>query len=152
MTNELMTQIALAVFRINGRLLARGDELVAPLALTSARWQMLGAIALAGQPQTVPQIAEAMGVTRQGAQKQLNLLLQEGQVAAAPNPRHLRSPLYALTAAGERAYAAAMKLNSVWMRRLAAGSKRDELAASLSVLNDLYRRLDAPVPAPGASK
>lgn len=36
-----ITQLTLAVFRLNGVLLHRGDQLVASLGLTSARWQML---------------------------------------------------------------------------------------------------------------
>jgi hypothetical protein len=55
---------------VNGQLLAAGDRLVEDLNLTSARWQMLGAIALADSPHTAPQLAARMGVSRQGAQKQ----------------------------------------------------------------------------------
>ncbi|MBU2805784.1 MarR family transcriptional regulator [Acidithiobacillus ferridurans] len=62
-----MTEIMLAVFRLQGRLLKKGDELVKPLNLTSAKWQVVGAVALAGKPLSAPQIAEAMGITRQGA-------------------------------------------------------------------------------------
>jgi len=40
----------------------------------------LGAIALAEEPQTAPQIAAAMGGTRQGVQKQLNLAVAEGLI------------------------------------------------------------------------
>ena len=69
-----ITQLTLTVFRLNGMLLHWGDQVVEPLGLTSARWQMLGALALASTPLTAPQVGEAMGVTRQGAQKQLNLL------------------------------------------------------------------------------
>ena len=56
-----LTDIILAVFRVNGRLLAKGDELVGPLNLTSARWQVLGAVALAVRPTSAPQIAEPWG-------------------------------------------------------------------------------------------
>ena len=40
-----VTQLILDVFRLNGRLLIAGDRLVGELGLTSARWQVLGAIA-----------------------------------------------------------------------------------------------------------
>ncbi|MGO3869749.1 MarR family transcriptional regulator [Alcaligenes faecalis] len=106
-----VTQLALTVFRLNGVLLHWGDQLVAPIGLTSARWQMLGAIALAGTPLTAPQIGEAMGVTRQGAQKQLNLLLEQGLVEAHQNPAHRRSPLYALTPHGLTLY---RKADATW--------------------------------------
>lgn len=99
-----VTQLTLTVFRLNGVLLHWGDQLVAPLGLTSARWQMLGALALANAPLTAPQVGEAMGVTRQGAQKQLNLLRAQGLVVALPNPAHRRSPHYALTPQGLALY------------------------------------------------
>ena len=49
----LVTSLFLEAFRFNGRLLAAGDQLVAGLGLTSARWQVLGAVALADRPQPV---------------------------------------------------------------------------------------------------
>src|SRR5262249_26231026 len=101
-----LTDVILLIFRVNGQLLAAGDRLVEHLRLTSARWQMLGAVALSSSPRTAPQLAAAMGVTRQGAQKQLNLLLEGGLVTAEPNPGHARSPFYVLTRKGESLYAA----------------------------------------------
>jgi DNA-binding MarR family transcriptional regulator len=111
-----VTQLALSVFRLNGELLQWGDQRVAPLGLTSARWQMLGAIALAGTSLTAPQVGEAMGVTRQGAQKQLNLLLEQGLVEAHSNPAHRRSPLYALTRQGLALY---RKAEATWTAQAA---------------------------------
>lgn len=111
-----VTQLALTVFRLNGVLLHWGDQLVAPIGLTSARWQMLGAIALADTPLTAPQVGEAMGVTRQGAQKQLNLLLEQGLVEAHQNPAHRRSPLYALTPQGLALY---RKADAIWTAQAA---------------------------------
>ncbi len=136
-----LTEIMLAVFRVNGRLLEQGDRLVAPLALTSARWQVLGAVALAGEPLSAPQIAEAMGVTRQGAQKQLNALEAAGMFARHPNPRHRRSPLYALTDLGQRTFTEAMALQQGWATRLSDGLQMQELQATLRLLDRLYERL-----------
>jgi hypothetical protein len=45
---ERLTGVILTLFQLNGALLDWGDVFVAPEALTSARWQMLGALALAG--------------------------------------------------------------------------------------------------------
>lgn len=78
-----ITELTLSVFRLNGALVDWGDYFSAPEELTSARWQMLGALTLAGQPLTAPQIANSMGVTRQGAQKQLNLLVDSGLIPCA---------------------------------------------------------------------
>ncbi len=148
---RVLTDIMLAVFRVHGRLLEKGDELVRPLRLTSARWQVLGAVALAGSPRSAPQIAVSMGMTRQGAQKQLNALVREGFFEQRPNPRHERSPLYALTALGLRAYAEAMALEVVWARALGQGLPLQDLKQTLRTLDTLYEGLDFPVPKKGSA-
>jgi DNA-binding MarR family transcriptional regulator len=114
---EALTHLTLAVFRLNGALLQWGDRLVEPLGLTSARWQMLGAIALSGDALTAPQIGEVMGVTRQGAQKQLHRLLEQGLIESQSNPAHSRSPLYALTPQGRELY---QQADALWAAHAAA--------------------------------
>lgn len=146
----ILTDIMLAVFRVNGRLLEKGDKLVEPLNLTSARWQVLGAVALAGKPLSAPQIAEAMGITRQGVQKQLNKLEEDGFFERRYNPRHERSSLYALTELGSRTFAKAMALEESWAIGLAAGLPSSDLRKTLRTLNALDERLGAPVPKNGA--
>lgn len=145
----VLTEIMLAVFRVNGRLLEKGDQMVGPLGLTSARWQVMGAVALAGKPLTAPQIADAMGITRQGAQKQLNKLDEDGFIEQLPNPRHERSPLYMLTMQGSRTMAGAMSLQDVWARGLAAGLSQQDLKKTLQTLDAIYTFLDNPVPVKG---
>lgn len=140
----------LAVFRVNGRLLEKGDQMVAPLALTSARWQVLGAVSLSGNALSAPQVAEAMGITRQGAQKQLNKLEEEGFLELIPNPRHERSPLYALTKRGSQTISATMSLQDTWASSLASSLSLQDLKNTLQTLNALYERLDSPVPTKGA--
>ena len=43
---EALTNLILDLFRLNSLLLTEGDRLVAGLGLTSARWQILGAIVI----------------------------------------------------------------------------------------------------------
>lgn len=83
---EMLSNVALSIFRLNGLFIEWGNEFCLPHGLTSARWQVMGAIALAAQPPSVPQIAACMGITRQGVQKQVNLLIEEGIVQRRPNP------------------------------------------------------------------
>jgi DNA-binding MarR family transcriptional regulator len=113
---QALTDLTLAVFRLNGVLLQWGDRLVEPLGLNSARWQMLGAIALADKPITAPQVGSAMGVTRQGAQKQLNLLLEQELVESHANPAHRRSPVYELTPLGRELY---LQAEALWAAQAA---------------------------------
>jgi DNA-binding MarR family transcriptional regulator len=146
----ILTDIMLTVFRVNGRLLEKGDQLVEPLNLTSARWQVLGAVALAGKPLSAPQIAEAMGVTRQGAQKQLNKLEDEGLCKQLLNPHHQRSPLYVATELGNRTISETMALQKIWANGLVAGLPLQDLKNTLQTLSAVYERLDSPVPKKGA--
>lgn len=134
---ERLTELVLSVFQLNGTLVEWGDGFSAPAGLSSARWQMLGAVALAGAPLTAPQIATRMGVTRQGAQKQLNTLMEARLVRASPNPGHKRSPLYTLTDAGQQAY---RSLDERWqqhVRKLATTFDATELATAARVLGAL---------------
>ena len=66
---DQLTDLIVETFRLNGRLLAAGDGLVADLGLTSARWQVLGAIAASPVPLPVASIARNMGLSRQGVQR-----------------------------------------------------------------------------------
>lgn len=142
---ETVTHILLMVFRMNGRLLDGGDTLVKSLGINSARWQVLGAVALAGKPLTVPQIAETMGITRQGAQKQLNKMVSDGFLVRQSNPHHERSPVHALTEKGQRTFDEAMDRERFWATRLAEDLTWDDLQHALDVLNRLYQRLGSPV-------
>jgi len=138
---QTLTDIMLAIFKINGKLLARGDILSAPLGLTSARWQALGAIALADLPRSVPQIADEMGMTRQGAQKQVNLLEAAGLVETMDNPRHKRSPLYRLTPVGQSTYGAINDLHTTWANALAETLDGSALQSTFECLVALDERL-----------
>lgn len=139
---ELLTSIILAVFRANGRLLSSGDALVGPLGLTSARWQVLGAVAMADTPLSAPQIAAVMGITRQGSQKQINLLVEEGLLEPQPNPTNKRSPLYALTKRGRNIYADLERIQARWANQLAKGLSAKDLVAAKHVLDLLAERLE----------
>lgn len=140
---DAVTEIVLSVFRLNALLLEHGDRLVKPLSLTSARWQVLGAIAMAGEPQTAPQIAATMGGTRQGVQKQLNLAVAEGLIESHANPWHRRSPLHALSAKGQAAYDQAMVLQRVWAKSLGQGLPLSELLRAKQVLAALEHHLSS---------
>ncbi len=136
-----VTRLTLTVFRLNGLLLHWGDRLVEPLGLTSARWQVLGAIALAGVPLTAPRIGEAMGVTRQGAQKQLNVLAEQGLVEARPNPAHRRSPHYILTPQGLALYRQAEALWAVQAADLAKLIPSSLASAATRTLESMLHQL-----------
>jgi len=97
-----LTDAILDLFRLNSRLAAAGDRLVGGLGLTTARWQVLGAIVYSDRPQPVAWLARDLGGNRQNVQRIVNDLSNEGLVAFAPNPHHRRAQLVVLTDKGGR--------------------------------------------------
>jgi DNA-binding MarR family transcriptional regulator len=140
---EAATQVILSTFRANGLLLAAGDVLSADEGLTSARWQVLGAIALAEHSLTVPQIARRMGLTRQSVHVTVKRLVDDGLLELAPNADHRRSQLVRFTEQGAAAYAAMDARQVAWVNRLADGIGRADLETTARVLDELCRRLEA---------
>jgi DNA-binding MarR family transcriptional regulator len=139
---DAATQVVLETFRVNGLLLAAGNRLAARESLTAARWQVLGAVALAGRPLTVPQIARRMGLTRQAVQASVNRLLVEALAEARGNLDHRRSPLIALTERGSQKYAAVDQRQARWINELSAGLKITDLATAARALRELGDRLE----------
>ena len=144
-----ITDLVLETFRLNGRLLAAGDALVGDLGLTSARWQVLGAIALSAVPLSVAQIARNMGLTRQAVQRLANEMQGDGLVRFAPNPHHQRAKLVVLTPEGIVSVAAAEQRQRPWARELTAGLSTERIAAALDVLTQLDLRLSKAASAAG---
>jgi len=140
---DAATAVVLEIFRVNGLVLADGNRLAVAEGLTAARWQVLGAVALAGRPLTVPQIARRMGLTRQAVQESVNRMLAEALVEARDNLDHRRSPLIGLTELGRRKYTAVDQRQSRWINELAAGLQITDLAAAARVLRDLGDRLES---------
>lgn len=118
-------------------LLEDGDALTGRWRLTSAKWKVLGAVALNQAPLTAPGIARAMGLTRQGAQKQLDALLADKLVMREPNSADARAPLYQLTAKGARIY---QEIRLAWQARseqLVRKLNKAELLAAANTLGTL---------------
>jgi DNA-binding MarR family transcriptional regulator len=118
---EALTSLMLDLFRLNSLLLTAGDRLVARLGLTSARWQILGAIVAAERSQPVAWLARSLGANRQNVQRIINDLRKEGLVAFEANPHHRRAQLVVLTDKGKRTLEAAMGLQAPWVNGLSDG-------------------------------
>ncbi|WP_246102344.1 MarR family winged helix-turn-helix transcriptional regulator [Methylobacterium terricola] len=140
---DAFSDLALAVFRLNGGLIEAGDALVQDLGLTSARWQVLGAIALAPAPLPVAHIARNMGLARQSVQRVVDDMQAEGLVRLEPNPHHRRAALVAMTPRGEAAYRQAIARKDLWADALTDGLSPDAIAAAVAVLRRLQERIEA---------
>ena len=138
---QALTTLIVDVFRLNGDLLAAGDALVGDLGLSSARWQVLGAIAFSPAPLPVAHLARNMGLTRQAVQRLADEMRAEGLVRLVLNPHHRRAMLVVMTNEGEAAYRAAMTRQASWAGALAAGLSPEEIGAASGLLRELQRRL-----------
>ncbi|MDI1281765.1 MarR family transcriptional regulator [Brevundimonas sp.] len=139
----VLSRLILTAFRANGALVEAGDALVRDIGLTSARWQVLGALAEQAAPRTVSQIARTMGLTRQSVQRVADDLRLAGLIDFLPNPDHARSKLMSMTLAGQSAYAEALRRQAPWVTGLAAGLSLEDVAAAIRVLSVIADRLDA---------
>jgi DNA-binding MarR family transcriptional regulator len=139
---DAITDLVLETFRLNGQLLVAGDALVGDIGLTSARWQVLGAMALFAAPLPVAHIARNMGLTRQAVQRLANEMQRDGFVRFEANPHHQRSKLVVLTPRGRAAYEAAMKRQRPWARTLADGLTVKQIETATAVLRAIRQHLD----------
>ena len=143
-SQELLSGVALKVFRLNGQLLGVADELARPAGLTAAWWQVLGAV-LPG-PLSVSGIAREMGITRQSVQRIADLLVDRGLAEYLPNPAHRRAKLLRPTAAG---YDAVRKIDpghAALAGRLAEHLGIEDFERALDALTRLSEALDAVAP------
>jgi DNA-binding MarR family transcriptional regulator len=139
---DAVSKVILDLFRLNNRLVTAGDRLVAGLGLTSARWQILGAIVHAERPQPVAWLARDLGANRQNVQRIVNDLQHEGLIAFAPNPHHRRAQLVILTDKGRQTYDDAMRLQAPWIDALSDGLRVEDIETTHRVMAALRHKLE----------
>lgn len=137
-----MTELILEVFRLNGQLLSAGDRLTKPIGLTSARWQVLGAVGLAGQPLTVPQIGRRMGISRQAVQRIANDLASLGFITFESNPDHARAKLVVPTSKGREALSDIEVMQIEWSNDLTKGMDATRLSKAVDVIREMRSRCE----------
>lgn len=141
-----MTQFILASFRLHGLLMAAGARLTHGVGLTSARWQVLSAVARSPEPKPVAWVARDMGLARQSVQRVVDDLEAAGLLSFEPNPYHKRAALMVITVQGRQAFEAMTALQVPWINGLAEGTKVREIETALHVLQGLCRKLQENTP------
>ncbi|MFO0773199.1 MAG: MarR family transcriptional regulator [Nitrospiraceae bacterium] len=136
------TRIIIESFHLHGALMTAGDRLGSPLGLTSARWQLLSALACRERPESVSHIARNVGRVRQSVQRVANELRAGGFITFEPNPHHQRAPLLTITPKGRKALKAITALQVPWVNDLAKGLSPTKLSATLDTLHELRLRLE----------
>lgn len=138
-----LTGLILETFKLNGRILAAGTALTAGTGLSSARWQVMGAIEIDQRPLTVAQIARSMGLSRQSVQRVADFLEEDGMIEYFDNPDHRRAKLLRFTAKGRSALHAVGRLQVLWVNELAKGLSKSEISSALRVMRAVRARLEA---------
>lgn len=138
----VFTDIVLEVFKLGGLLVSEGDRMGSEYGITSARWKVLGALSLAGEPQTVPQIARSMGLTRQAVQRLVDAMHKDELLLFHENPDHKRAKLISLSSRGEEVFSRLYDKQSGWAIDCSTGITEAELETTLSVLRRISGAMD----------
>jgi len=141
-SGEETTRLILETFRFHGALLAAGDELTREFGLTSARWQVLGAVW--DDPRTVSGIARFMGLARQSVQRTVQRLEKDGFIKLQDNPDHARARLVALTKNGETTLQELSKKQADWVSDLSNGIEPVNIRIGVGIMRGLTNRLTEP--------
>ena len=149
---DALTQLILTMFRATNLTVTWGDRVVAPLGLTSARWQILGAIIDAERAQPVAWLARDLGANRQNVQRIINDLEEDGLVEFQPNPHHKRAQLVAMTEKGHQVYGAAVDRYTPRANLVAQGLSLTEIETARRVMTALRAKLEAPEAEASADK
>ena len=143
---ELLTEVILTTFRLNGRLMEAAQQFAAEGGLTAAWWQVLGGVL--DEPRSVAEIGRRMGMTRQGVQRVADLLVERGLAEYRPNPNHRRAKLLACTEAGYWAIRRIALVVRPWGNGIGEDVGADELRAALATMQRLVAVIEAQAAVP----
>ena len=87
---------------------------------------------------SVPEIATRYQVSRQHVQVTVNALLEDGFLESRPNPRHKRSPLFALTRVGRELFGRMRTAETELLDVLFAGVPMDDIECTRQTLEAMY--------------
>ena len=137
----LLTDVILATFRLNGRLMEVAQRRAAEGGITAAWWQVLGGVL--DEPRTVAEIGRRMGMTRQGVQRVADLLVERGLAEYRPNPAHRRAKLLRCTEAGYWAIRRISLVQRPWADRVGGQLGAEKLREALEAMRQLIAVLEA---------
>lgn len=138
---DLLTDVIMATFRLNGRLLDVAQGLASEGGITAAWWQVLGGVLDA--PRGVAAIAGRMGLSRQGVQRVADILVERGLAEYLPNPGHRRAKLVACTEAGYWAIRRIALAQRPWADRTASEIGAEGLRQTRETMQRLIDVLEA---------
>lgn len=141
--SQMFTEIVLEIFKLSGLLVVEGDILTKDLGLSSARWKVLGALALSDNSMTVPQIAHTMGQSRQSVQRLTDAMEKDGFIDCLNNPHHKKAKLVTLSQKGIEIYTMLDMQQIPWAQSAATDISYSDMQVALSVMRKMSKRFDA---------
>ena len=138
----LFLDLVLSVFRLNGLLIAQGDDMTEGLGLTHARWKVIGAIALSNNGLTVPGIARVLGQSRQAVQRITDVMVEDGLLEYHENPKHKRSVLVLLSNQGKEIYNTLREVQDPWAIDATQDIPVEELETALRLIRRLNKKFN----------
>ncbi len=138
----LFLDLVLSIFRLNGLLIAEGDAMTEKLGLTHARWKVIGAIALSSSGLTVPGVARVLGQSRQAVQRITDVMVADGLLVYAANPKHKRSMLVTLSDKGKDVYNVLREVQDPWAIESTEDIPIEELESALRLIHRLIKRFN----------
>jgi DNA-binding MarR family transcriptional regulator len=138
----LFLDLVLSIFRLNGLLIAEGDDMTEKLGLTHARWKVIGAIALSNAGLTVPGVARVLGQSRQAVQRITDVMVEDGLLTYQANPKHKRSVLVTLSEEGNHVYNKLREVQDPWAIENTEEIPIEELDQALRLIRRLINKFD----------
>ena len=129
------------LFRLRASMIESAEDVTATVGLTSARWQILGAVE--EQPATVAHIARSLGLTRQAVQETADAMARDGLVSFLANPDHKRARLMTPTDKARKALAYLRPRQVQFANLMGAPHSLDQLQATLTVLQQSRATIEA---------
>jgi DNA-binding MarR family transcriptional regulator len=139
--SEALTDVIIATFRLNGRLMDIAQRLARAGGLTATEWRVLGGVL--DEPHSVAEVGRLMGMTRQGVQRVADQLVERGLAEYRPNPAHRRAKLLACTDAGYWAIRQISLVQRPWADQTGAEIGAAELQETLTTIRRIVATLEA---------
>jgi DNA-binding MarR family transcriptional regulator len=140
----VLTDVIIATFQLDGRLMDIARRLARAGGITATEWRVLGGVL--DEPHSVAQVARLMGMTRQAVQRVADQLVDRGLAEYRPNPAHRRAKLLACTEAGHWTIRRIALSQRPWADRIGAPVGAAELSETLATMRRLLSTLDADGP------
>lgn len=134
---DILTEL----WRLRALMVESAEDFTAPVGLTSASWQILGAIEQ--NPATVAHVARQLGLTRQTVQETADRMGRDGLVTFLENPDHKRSRLMTPTDRARKALDYLRPRQLQFANLMGAPHTLEQLHTTLTVLHQSRTAIEA---------